>query len=131
MNTDTAKLQFLVVDDEDIVLDLYVTMLEMIGYSCQTATSGEAAIAILNRQPVDVLVTDASMPGMHGIELLNYCFQESPDTRRILITGDTASLVKAQQLQGHEIVHEVLAKPCDIETFQEAIRNQVNQVPIG
>lgn len=126
-----SKLQILVVDDERPIVGVYTAMLDMMGFECLTAESGEAAIGIMQDRPIDVLITDASMPGMHGFELLEYVVEHSPDTRRILITGDARSLGQSHNLMATGVVHRIVRKPCDVVTFQNAFKEQLNQIPIG
>ena len=56
-------------------------------YEVSTATSGAEALAIVERQRIDVIVSDQRMPQMTGIELLSEMRQRSPNTVRILLTG--------------------------------------------
>ncbi|MFW3615652.1 response regulator [Billgrantia antri] len=64
-----AKL--LLVDDEPNVLSALSRMLRHEGYELHTAGDGHAALAILEREPIDLVLSDALMPGMDGIELLS------------------------------------------------------------
>src|ERR1044072_1862314 len=59
----------LVVDDDDVIRD---TLCELLSteYSCQTANTAEEALAKLEAQGFDVVLTDISMPGLNGKELL-------------------------------------------------------------
>jgi CheY-like chemotaxis protein len=60
----------LVVDDSDGYRLLATRVLGVAGYEVEPAESGSAAWARLQREPVDVVVTDAEMPGMDGLELV-------------------------------------------------------------
>ncbi len=60
----------LVVDDDPAISSMLQTGIEMAGYDCHTAQSAKQALALLDEQPVDVVVTDIQMPEMNGIELL-------------------------------------------------------------
>jgi len=59
----------LVVDDEDLIRDILKEGLVQAGYDCSTAADGLEALEILEREPVDVVITDISMPNMDGMEL--------------------------------------------------------------
>jgi putative nucleotidyltransferase with HDIG domain len=59
----------LVVDDEDLIRDILREGLVQAGYDCSTAADGLEALKILDREPVDVVITDISMPNMDGMEL--------------------------------------------------------------
>ena len=60
----------LVVDDEKPLRDFVRRNLEVRGYRVLTASNGAAALDILRRETVDVLITDQRMPEMSGIELV-------------------------------------------------------------
>lgn len=59
----------LVVDDEPSSADLLCFVLEWRGYQVLTAHQGQAALEVLSRQPVDLILSDVMMPVMDGIEL--------------------------------------------------------------
>ena len=59
----------LVVDDEARVRDALSLLLEEGGYEVVAAASGEAALAVLNREIVSLVLCDVAMPGMDGITL--------------------------------------------------------------
>ncbi len=62
--------RILVVDDDDSLRRVTQVQLEEEGYTVMTAASGEEARAILTRNPQDLVITDLSMPGMSGVDLL-------------------------------------------------------------
>jgi serine/threonine-protein kinase len=84
----------LFVDDEECIVNLLKLMFRA---TCEvfTATSGAAALKIIEAQEIDVIVSDQRMPGMLGIELLTAVRKRSPNTMRILLTGysDLAAIV--------------------------------------
>ncbi len=65
----TRPHHILVVDDEDLIRDILKEGLEQAGYGCSTAANGLEALEILQKHPVDVVITDISMPKMDGMEL--------------------------------------------------------------
>lgn len=64
----TAK-NVLVVDDEDSILELVELHLRREGYSVQTAGSGEEAMQVLRKYPVDLVILDLMLPGINGLEV--------------------------------------------------------------
>jgi putative two-component system response regulator len=62
--------RILVVDDERFVTDVLRRWLECEGHSCAAAASAEEALARLEEEPFDLVVSDIGMPGMSGLELL-------------------------------------------------------------
>jgi len=67
----TAKLKIVVVDDSKIMRRIITSLLNKIGdYEVKEATGGYAALEILKTETVAAVISDYSMPGMMGIELL-------------------------------------------------------------
>ncbi len=60
----------LIVDDSDIVLNLHSHIFEMAGFDVAVAENGFVALEVLNREPIDLVVTDINMPRMDGYELI-------------------------------------------------------------
>ena len=76
----------LVVDDDEAIRD---TLYELLSehHLCQTAQSAEQALARLEVDRYDVVLTDISMPGLSGLELLGHVRQKYPETPVIIISG--------------------------------------------
>ncbi|UCC24350.1 MAG: response regulator [Gemmatimonadales bacterium] len=83
---DTQK-RVLLVDDEEGVRHSWDRFLSGAGFAVSTAETGEHAIARLQTEPVDVVVSDLQMPGINGVELLEWMQDRRPETPFILITG--------------------------------------------
>ena len=79
----------LLVDDEEDIREslraLFEACLEEV--EVRTAESGPAALEVLAREPVDLIVTDYKMPGMTGLELLAQAAKVAPQVPRILVTA--------------------------------------------
>ncbi|MFW6055067.1 MAG: sigma-54-dependent transcriptional regulator, partial [Thermodesulfobacteriota bacterium] len=82
---DRAKI--LVVDDSPPTLEVLQRNLEGAGYEVITASSVEQAIASLEQNLVDLVVTDIKMPRVSGLELLKYVKENLKDTEIMIITG--------------------------------------------
>ena len=80
-------LRVLAVDDDGLVLFNTTAMLEDLGHVALEANSGAQALAILRREPVDLVITDQAMPQMTGLQLLETIRAEWPDMPVILATG--------------------------------------------
>jgi signal transduction histidine kinase len=78
----------LVVDDEVRIVELLRRELGRT-YKVFTATSGQEALAILEQEPIVLVIADQRMPGMSGTELMERIVQTYPDIVRILLTGYT------------------------------------------
>jgi EAL domain-containing protein (putative c-di-GMP-specific phosphodiesterase class I)/CheY-like chemotaxis protein len=78
----------LVVDDDEALARAMKRVLEGAGYSVTTAHDGNAAIATVQREPFDVIVSDIHMPGMTGVDLLRVVRAYDLDVPVILVTGE-------------------------------------------
>ena len=83
----TAKVRVLIVDDVRLVLTSLKRMLERAGFHVEAADSGAAALALLERTEVDVVLSDFMMPAMNGIELLREVSARWPRVRRAILTA--------------------------------------------
>ncbi len=77
----------LAVDDDALVLFNTAAMLEDLGHTVLEASSGAAALEILRRQPVDLIITDQAMPKMTGMQLIEAVRETWPEIPALLATG--------------------------------------------
>jgi response regulator RpfG family c-di-GMP phosphodiesterase len=77
----------LVVDDEPRLRQVLRRVMEADGYACREAGHGEEAIARLEEEPAELVLSDLRMPAMDGLELLGVLAQRWPDTAVILVTA--------------------------------------------
>ena len=85
--TSAESALLLLVDDEPLVRDVVKETLELEGYQVLDAPSGEAAMAIVQREPIDLLISDLSMPGMDGATLIRMAQRHRPGLPALLVTG--------------------------------------------
>ena len=81
----TAKLLF--VDDEQNILSSLKRVFRSQGYEILTATSGAEGLALMEQQPVDLVISDMRMPQMDGAQFLAAVAERWPETVRMLLTG--------------------------------------------
>lgn len=77
----------LVVDDDAFMREVLVDALESEPWRILSAGSGEDALAVLERHPVDVVLSDQSMPGMQGTDLMARVCRDYPRTVRLILSG--------------------------------------------
>lgn len=108
------------VDDELNVLQGLQRMLRSKRHEWQMAfvNSGAEALQLLEKEPVDVVVSDMRMPGMDGAELLTAVMDRYPDTVRILLSGHSDHEAILRSIRP---THQFLSKPCDPEVLQATI----------
>ncbi len=90
--------RILVVDDDALILLNTVTLLQDMGHEVLQAPSGEAAMAVLETNDVDLMITDFAMPGMNGALLVEKARATRPDLRAIIASG-YADLPENQTLE--------------------------------
>ncbi len=97
----------LVVDDDPDVLDLTASLLRDGGYRVLSAPGGPEALALLERETVDLVLTDVVMPGMTGFELVERARRHRPDLPAIYMSGYFDSMSATPALSRYKL----LAKP--------------------
>jgi len=102
----------LLVDDEKNLTDALKHTLYKEKYSVFTAGSASEALGILNRENIDVIVTDERMPGMSGSELIAISRNKYPDTIRIILTGQASSAGAIRAINEGD-AYRFLIKPCN------------------
>lgn len=83
----TGGPKVLIVDDDANVARAFARILTQGGYRTTIANNGRHALACVDEEPFDVVISDVSMPEMGGIELLTEVFRRDADLPVILITG--------------------------------------------
>ena len=81
------KTMLLIVDDEPEIRDMLSRHYRFKHYEVLTAANGIEALGLIEDHKVDVLISDITMPGMDGIQLLREVRQSSPMIHTIMITG--------------------------------------------
>lgn len=114
----------LVVDDDEVIRE---TLCELLSaeYSCQTADTAEEALAKLEAQRFDVVLTDISMPGLNGMELLQRVVENYPGTPVIIISGHSDQ-DQAQSLISRG-AFDYLLKPFRLEVVEESVKRAVDK----
>ena len=83
----SAKPRVLIVDDEPDVVANWSRLLGRDDYACVTATDGERALALLESERPEIVLTDLKMPRVDGMQVLTRARELDPDVVVIMITG--------------------------------------------
>jgi HD-like signal output (HDOD) protein len=112
--------RILFVDDESRILEGLRRMLRPQRHDWEMAFAhgGEAALALMEASPFDVIVSDMRMPGMDGAALLCHVREHYPHIVRIVLSGHTEL---STALRVVPVAHQFLAKPCDAEMLRVAV----------
>lgn len=113
----------LVVDDDETIRDNLYELLSA-EYLCQTADTAEQALARLEVDSYDVVLTDISMPGLSGLELLGHVRQKYPHTPVIIISG----ISDQDHAQGliRLGAFDYLLKPFRLEAVEKSVRRAMD-----
>ena len=117
------KAVILVVDDEKIVRESLRDWLVDVGYRVEVAESGEAALEIIKRKKVKVMLADLVMPGLDGIELMKEASRIAPTIITVIITayGSIQTAISAIR----EGAYDYIEKPFCPEKVELLIKNLV------
>lgn len=107
------KLHLLLVDDEDDFRSTLSKRLERRGAHVSQASNGKACLDVMATHPIDVVVLDVKMPGMGGIEVLQYIKADHPQVEVIFLTGHAAT---QDGVEGIKLgAFDYLSKPVEFE----------------
>ena len=119
--------RILVVDDEDLLVTLNKTTLELLGYKVTATTSSKEALAKVytNADEFDLIITDQTMPDLSGIELARKIMKIRPDMPIILCSGYSSVMTEEEALaQG---IKKYAMKPVDIRTLAQIVREVLDE----
>ncbi|HEX5338685.1 MAG TPA: HD domain-containing phosphohydrolase [Gallionella sp.] len=123
---ESVSATLLFIDDEANILAALKRLFRPLGYNILTAESGAEALALLENETVDLVVSDMRMPHMSGAEVLEQVRIKWPDVVRILLTGysDLNSTVAA--INRGEI-YRYIAKPWDDNDIVLVVRDALER----
>lgn len=110
----------LLVDDEPNILAALKRLMRPAGYHILTAGSGQEGLEVLEKNEVDVIVSDQRMPGMTGVEFLRTVKTLYPETVRIVLSGFT-ELQSVTDAVNEGALYKFLTKPWDDVQLREHI----------
>jgi len=112
--------RILFVDDEGAVLEGYERILHK-DFEPDLASSGEQALVMMSgSSPYAVVVSDMRMPGMDGVQFLSRVREISPQTVRVMLTGN-ADIQTAMTAVNEGHIFRFLTKPCDPPVLKKAL----------
>jgi CheY-like chemotaxis protein len=118
----------LVVDDHDATRQTIARMLEAGGFTVRQASSGTEALQRLatERDEIDLVLSDVTMPGMSGIDLSYQIRERYPTVPVAIVSGDVSELERS--IIGRSDV-PFIKKPFHAESLYSAIREAMRQQP--
>jgi EAL domain-containing protein (putative c-di-GMP-specific phosphodiesterase class I) len=124
MTLDGTKARIVVADDDAALLGVVERQLTKCGHEVEAVPDGRAAIALLAQKRFDVLLSDLSMPGMNGIELLRAVRTHDLDLSVVIMTGtpDLNTAVKAIEHGALRYLIKPVTRSELLATVDDAIR---------
>lgn len=104
--SEDLRIRLLIVDDEQSIRKLCITVGEALGFACIEGDSGETALALLEEQPAHIILTDMVMPNMSGLEFLEKVKKMFPRTEVAVMTGhgSVETAVQAMKLGAYDYI---------------------------
>jgi two-component system response regulator AtoC len=124
--SDATKTRLLVVDDEQSIRRLCMTIGNTLGYICAEAESAEAALARVEADAPDLILTDLKLPTKSGVELLKQAKTLLPHTEVAIMTGHGSieSAVDAMKLGAYDYIE----KPFRVEKMRLLLQRMAEKV---
>src|SRR5690606_38921014 len=117
--------KILIVDDEPSMRELLEIVLRREGHEVFTAPNGRGAIEVLEREPIDLLISDIKMPDMSGVEVLKAGKALDPDLVGIMVTA-YASIENAVEAM-HLGAYDYISKPFNVDELKLRIRKALER----
>src|SRR5580692_7295221 len=123
---DESRLRFLIVDDEQSIRRLCMTVGQGLNFVCTEAETAEAALASIEHEPPDIVVTDLKLPSLSGVELLRKIKELLPRTEVAIMTGhgSVETAVDAMR-QG---AYDYIEKPFRVERLRQLLQRMAEKV---
>jgi two-component system, NtrC family, response regulator AtoC len=124
--SDAIKVRLLVVDDEQSIRKLCMTIGSSLGYSCSEAESAETAVAKIEQESPDLILTDLKLPTQSGVELLRQAKATLPRAEVAIMTGHGSieSAVDAMKLGAYDYIE----KPFRVEKMRLLLQRMAEKV---
>ena len=129
MNED-LKIRLLIVDDEQSIRRLCMTVGEALGFACMEAESGESALSLLEEQPADMILTDMIMPNISGLEFLERVKKMLPRTEVAVMTGhgSVETAVQAMKLGAYDYISKPFTPLEELRLFLRRMAEKIRLV---
>lgn len=121
----TGRGRVLIVDDEAAVCELLTQKLTQEGFACRTCRNGGEALALLEHESFDAIISDLRMPGISGFGLLGQCRNKYPHSAFLMVTGVDDVRVGIQAMR--QGAADYLVKPFQLDAVLAAIERALEK----
>jgi len=130
LNGEGSRIRLLVVDDDQSIRRLCMTVGEALGFICVEADSGESALTLLEEQPVHMILSDMIMPHMSGLEFLEKVKKLLPRTEVALMTGHGSieTAVQSMRLGAYDYITKPFSPLDELRLFLRRMAEKIRLV---
>jgi two-component system, NtrC family, response regulator AtoC len=128
--SEDLRIRLLIVDDEQSIRQLCMTVGEGLGFICMEADGGESALALLEEQPAHIILTDMVMPNMSGLTFLERVKKMLPRAEVAVMTGhgSVETAVQAMKLGAYDYISKPFSPLEELRLFLRRMAEKVRLV---
>ncbi len=123
---DPGPASILVIDDEEVMRNALTDILKIGNHQVKTAADGMKGLEMLRREHFDMVISDLSMPGITGLEVLKQVKKEKPGMPAILITGWGLEMDPDEMNAAG--IDKVIRKPFQLKEVLNLVSESINRV---
>jgi len=124
--TDEMKIRFLIVDDEQSIRRLCMTVGQGLGYICSEAETAESALEAMEMSPPDLVVTDLKLPSLSGTDLLRKTKEILPRAEIAIMTGHGSIETAVDAMR--QGAYDYIEKPFRVERLRQLLQRMAEKV---
>ncbi len=117
--------KILIIDDDPPILELYEIWLASWGYEVITAKGGREALDMVGSSDYDLVICDAVMPDISGLEVRKKMFDSCPDTPFILVSGFSSDDRELKEILSMKVAKHI-QKPVDFPMLKKDIERFIS-----
>jgi CheY-like chemotaxis protein len=121
---ESAQYTILVVDDDELVRNLVVTLLSKLGHSSITATDGVDALDRMKENKIDAVIADIKMPNMDGVALTREILKRHPELPILMMTAFDEEYSPGEAIAAG--AREYIKKPFAPDEFSVQLQKMIN-----
>lgn len=117
-----SERNLLIVDDDEFILDVLEAQLRTTAYNIFSSLSAQSGLEIIKANPINVIISDQTMPGMDGITFFKEVRKFDEDVVLIMLTGN-GTLDHAMTAINELRVFSYILKPCSMPMLKSTIKD--------
>src|SRR5271154_5734449 len=124
--TNEQKIRFVIVDDEQSIRRLCMTVGQGLGFDCAEAETAEAALQSLEAGLPDIVVTDLKLPNRTGVDLLRKIKEQLPRAEVAIMTGHGSIETAVEAMR--QGAYDYIEKPFRVEKLTQLLQRMAEKV---